>query len=229
MPASALPGRGPVLLVMDNGWASAAGWPRRIQAADAMLDRAARAGRQVALLPTAPDDNGAAPADHAADARADLRARLAALQPEALAGGPGRRGRRAQRAGGNPAVAVVYLADGLTDGDAFRRSPQALADAGPVTEMCCDAIPPRLLLPPASEADQLVARVAQTPQPVPSASAACWRRPATAARWPRRSSTFRRVPTAGSAAIMLPPELRNRLTRLVLASAPSAGVGRVAR
>ena len=58
---SMLAGSGPVLLVVDNGWASAGDWLRRMQAADTVLDRAERAGRQVALLATAPDGAGAAP------------------------------------------------------------------------------------------------------------------------------------------------------------------------
>ena len=61
MPVRALPGCGPVLLVIDNGWASAGEWPRRVQAANSVLDRAERAGRQAALLTTAPDGTGATP------------------------------------------------------------------------------------------------------------------------------------------------------------------------
>ncbi|MDE2581414.1 MAG: BatA domain-containing protein, partial [Rhodospirillales bacterium] len=51
-PGTALPGHGPVLLVIDNGWAAAADWPARERAAAAVLDRAARAGRGVAVLAT---------------------------------------------------------------------------------------------------------------------------------------------------------------------------------
>ena len=47
-----------------------------------MLDRAERAGRQAALLATAPDGAGAAPQVTAPMPVADLRARLAALHPE---------------------------------------------------------------------------------------------------------------------------------------------------
>ena len=79
---STLAGSGPVLLVVDNGWASAGDWPRRMQAANTVLDRAERAGRQVALLATAPDGAGAAPQVTAPLPVADLRARLAALHPE---------------------------------------------------------------------------------------------------------------------------------------------------
>src|SRR3954453_11247518 len=58
---SILPGSGPVLLAVDNGWAAASDWPPRMQAANTMLDRAERAGRQAALLATAPDESGSAP------------------------------------------------------------------------------------------------------------------------------------------------------------------------
>src|ERR1700758_3228340 len=80
---SALPGLGPVLLVMDNGWAAAGDWPRRMQAANTVLDRAERAGRQVALLATAADETGALPQATAPLPVADLRAKVAALHPEA--------------------------------------------------------------------------------------------------------------------------------------------------
>ena len=53
---SHLPGAGPVLLVVDNGWAAASDWPRRMQMANGVLDSAARAGRQAALLATVAAD-----------------------------------------------------------------------------------------------------------------------------------------------------------------------------
>ena len=65
-----------------------------MQAANTMLDRAARAGREAALLATAPDETGAAPRLTPAMPVADLRARLAALHPRALAARPRRRGDR---------------------------------------------------------------------------------------------------------------------------------------
>ncbi len=42
--AGALPGAGPLILVMDDGWAAAPDWPVRIADATAALDRAERAG-----------------------------------------------------------------------------------------------------------------------------------------------------------------------------------------
>ena len=49
-------GTGPLLLVVDNGWASASHWPERREAIDAAIDRAMRDGRTVVLAPTAPGD-----------------------------------------------------------------------------------------------------------------------------------------------------------------------------
>ncbi|MBN8891604.1 MAG: BatA domain-containing protein, partial [Rhodospirillales bacterium] len=79
---ASLPGSGPVLLVVDDGWAAAPDWPRRMQAAGGVLDRAERAGRPVALLATAPDETGAPPAATPAMPAAELRPRLAALEVE---------------------------------------------------------------------------------------------------------------------------------------------------
>ena len=217
---STLPGRGPVLLVVDNGWASAGDWPRRMQAANTVLDRAERAGRQVALLPTAPDESGTSPHTVAPLPAADVRPRLAALHPEPWP--PDRTAvAAALRDWHEAATAVVYLGDGLTHGEDFSAFAGALADAGSVTELRSAAPPARLLLPPRAEADQLVAQVEQAPQPLADA--------ATVLAQSGDGRTLARVtidlPAGarnGSAGIVLPPELRNRLNRLVLEGPPTA-------
>ncbi len=78
----ALPGAGPLLVVIDDGWAAAADWPGRVAAADAMLARAAREHRPAALLATADANDARPPAISAVMPVADLRARLAALRPK---------------------------------------------------------------------------------------------------------------------------------------------------
>ena len=51
---------GPVLIVIDNGWAAAERWDVRRDIAVSIADRAARADRQIVILPTAaPSDGGA--------------------------------------------------------------------------------------------------------------------------------------------------------------------------
>jgi hypothetical protein len=215
-----LAGTGPVILVVDNGWASAGDWPRRMQAANTVLERAERAGRQVALLATAPDGANAKPQSTPPLPVADLRARLAALHPEPW---PPDRAAAAQvlaaqhRAG----AAVVYLGDGLTHGGSFAQFAQALTDAGPVTELRGETAPVRLLMPPRNEADDLVARVAQVPQAL-DGKAVVLAQAGDGRTLARATVDLAAGANEGSAAMVLPPELRNRLTRLVLEGPPSA-------
>lgn len=215
-----LPGNGPVLLVMDDGWSAATDWPRRVQAAGTALARAERAGRQAALLPTAQNENGATPTPSPVMPAAELRAHLAALRPK-----PWRPDReasaRALRAWKEPGTAVVYIGDGLKHGADFDTFAAALAAAGPVTELCCAITPPRILLPPRSEADRLVARIRQTPQPAPT-EAAVLAEAGDDRALARATISLPAGSTDGEAAITLPPELRNRLTALKLEGPPSA-------
>ena len=214
-------GRGPVLLVVDNGWASASDWPRRMQAANTMLDRAARAGREAALLATAADETGAPPRITAVMPVSDLRARLSALQPQPW---PVDRASSAAALDGwrHPGAAVVYIADGLTDGDAFARFSAALGKIGAVSEVCCDTTPARLLLAPQSLADRLVARVAQVPQPLGS-QVAVLAQTGDGRTLARTTVALPAGASSGASAIALPTEFRNRLARLVLEGPPSAG------
>ena len=217
---STLPGSGPLLLVIDNGWASAGDWPRRMQAANTVLDRAERAGRQVALLTTAPDETGASLQATAPMPVADLRSRLAALHPEPWS--PDRPAALAPlRAWHHPDTAIVYLGDGLTHGDDFASFAAALSAAGSVTELRSPAAPARLLLPPGNEADRLIARVRQVPQPLPG-QAVVLAQSGDGRTLARASIDLPPGADQGSAAITLPPELRNRLSRLVLQGPPAA-------
>jgi hypothetical protein len=49
---------GPLLLVVDDGWAAAPRWAQRMQAMKDLLDRAERESRSVMLLTTAPRADG---------------------------------------------------------------------------------------------------------------------------------------------------------------------------
>ncbi len=217
---TALPGSGPVLLVVDDGWAAVADWPRRLQAATAALDRAERADRPAALLATAPNDSGAAPAPTAVMPAAELRARLGALRPkpwavDRAAAAAALRGW--QRTG----TAIVYVGDGLDEGETFTGFAAALSGAGAVTELCCDTPPIRALLPPRAEPDRLVARIAQVPQPI-ATQAAVLAQSGDGRSLARGTATLEPGAELAEAVIALPTELRNRLSRLVLEGPPSA-------
>jgi hypothetical protein len=217
---STLAGTGPVLLVVDNDWAAAGDWPRRMQAANTVLDRAERAGRQVALLATAPDGAGAAAQVTAPLPVADLRSRVAALHPEPWP--PDRvAAAKALLAWHRPDATVVYLGDGLTHGGNFTQFAEALGETGTVTELRSAATPARLLLPPQNEADRLVAKVAEAPQPL-AGRAVVLAQSGDGRTLARATLDLPAGASEGSAAMVLPPELRNRLGRLVLEGPPSA-------
>jgi hypothetical protein len=219
-----LPGNGPVLLVIDDGWASAADWARRMAAADSALDRAERAGRPAALLATAAMDSGAAPAATQPMPVAELRPRLAALRPKpwgidrAAAAAALRDWASAGRAGGS----AVYIADGLTDGPGFPAFAAALAAVGPVLEMRDPVASARLLLPPGNEADQLTVRVAQVPRPT-GALTAVLAQSGDGRTLARQPIAIPPGASVGEAALKLPLELRNRVAGLVLEGQSSAG------
>ena len=216
-----LEGAGPVLLVVDDGYASAADWPLRAQAAQGVLDRAQRAERKVALLFTAPSEAGAKPAITAVMPVADARTRLTALRPKPWP--PDRAAAAvALTAWKQDGASVVFISDEVAHSPAAPLFATALAAAGAVTRICCDspAPPGRVLLPPRAEAEGLVVRLAQVPQAVATA-------PAVLARSGDGRTLGRVVvpiaanTASGEASITLPPELRNRLDRLVLEGAPS--------
>jgi hypothetical protein len=70
---SSIASGGPLVLFVDNGWATAPDWERRVQTADALIDDADSAGAPVAIAFTADSTNDAVPGT-AAVAREKLRA-----------------------------------------------------------------------------------------------------------------------------------------------------------
>ncbi|MCP5113504.1 MAG: hypothetical protein GY953_21935, partial [bacterium] len=48
-----LPGTGPLVLIVDNGWTAATDWELRKSLLESLIDRAERNGRAVILVPTA--------------------------------------------------------------------------------------------------------------------------------------------------------------------------------
>ncbi|MET0667509.1 MAG: DUF4159 domain-containing protein [Methyloceanibacter sp.] len=106
-------GEGPLLLVVDNGWASAAHWAERREAIEAAIDRAGRGGRTIVLAPTAPGQPVSDPIS--AD---EARERIAGLTPEPYA--PDRKALAAtleRDHGAKTGYSVVFLSDGLDYGE----------------------------------------------------------------------------------------------------------------
>lgn len=204
---------GDLLLVIDDGWSTAGNWAGRIAEAERGLARAERAGARVMLLTTAPGVDGAAPVATPAMPVSELRPRLAALRPKPWPARP----TPAVVAGLHPG-SVLYVASGIDTLPAFQT---ALAALGPVEELR-DPVSPLLLLPPRGEADRLVLRLAAMPgdQPREVAVLAQSGDGGTLARVVMRVAPGE---DHAEAALRLPPELRNRLTRLVIEGQSGAG------
>ena len=110
-PQKLLSGNSAVVVVVDNGWASATGWQQRQSALESILNEADRQGRAVAVLPTA-DRTGAwdgisfRPAEQ-------WRAEVGALTPK-----PWKTNRQAVfevLAGVETQLETIWLADGLAE------------------------------------------------------------------------------------------------------------------
>jgi len=152
----AFKGAGPVLLVIDDGWAAAPDWAKRQEVAGEILDAAEREQRPVAVLTTAPPESGDAIAppqparagearklvqalspkpwpDDRAGAAAALEAALAAKEGDAL----------------RKPSAIIWLCDGLEDHKgAAAALARDLAKLGGVRVLSGDPGLPHLVLPP---------------------------------------------------------------------------------
>ncbi|HTP37424.1 MAG TPA: DUF4159 domain-containing protein [Methyloceanibacter sp.] len=106
-------GTGPLVLIIDNGWASAAHWPERREAIEAAIDRAGRDGRTILLAPTAPGQPVSDPLtpDEARERLAGLTSQPYAPDRAALAATLDR------DLAGKTDYSVLWLSDGLDYGE----------------------------------------------------------------------------------------------------------------
>ncbi|MDD3446226.1 MAG: BatA domain-containing protein, partial [Zavarzinia sp.] len=224
-PIQAGGGSGPLLIVVDDGWAAASRWPDRMQALAERVAVAEAAGRPIRLLTTAPDGNDL-PAPPALLDHAQLRGALSGLLPK-----PWAVDRRAAIADLDalPADAVaetLWLADGVEDGAAADFAGR-LARFGPVT---------RLDLPPGNAPFALglpmiengglsidVARpVADGPRHLTLLA-----RNETGQILGRRAIDIGAEEPGQTVLIDLPAELRNKVTRVDIADEASAAAIRL--
>ena len=214
-------GSGPLLLVIDNGWASAAHWAERREAVEAAIDRAARDGRTIVLAPTAPGQPVSDPlsADQA-------RERVGGLTPEPY--GPDRLALAAtleKALGGATDYSVLWLSDGLDYGEApaFASALAKLAGAtGSFAVLRPDNDGAPLALGQATgEGGELAARVLSGAEGPRSGVV----RALTGRGEPLGEATYTIGETArtATATFDLPLEIRNQVARIEIAGERSAG------
>ncbi|MFQ5953954.1 MAG: DUF4159 domain-containing protein [Kiloniellales bacterium] len=232
-PRDHLPGTGPVLLVVDDGWAAARDWPARQRTLLERLEGAERDRRPVALITTAPGADGEPVAPSGLGPAAQARPLAQALTPK-----PWPTDRRATLAAVDAleldsAAHVVWLSDGLDDqasgeaGGAFMVLAERLQRLGSL-EVVVDRPErlPVLLRPPARQGGNLaVTALRPTGARATAGQASVWVRAiAVDGRMlGREQMVFAAGEAAATARLPLPPELGNDLARLAIEGQGTAG------
>ncbi|MBN8292785.1 DUF4159 domain-containing protein [Rhodobacter sp. NTK016B] len=220
-PTRALPGQGPLVVVMDASWASARDWPRRIERAAQALEEAQRAGRTVAVVTLTDPPVGALEfraAEH-------WRERLPGLAPRPWTPGAALPDWVADLPEGTE---TLWFSDGLArDGRAALLA--ALTETGPVQVFQPDT--PVIALAPATFDAEGVHVTARRTTGAEQALTllAVGRDPAGAQRdLARAPLTFEAGALSAEASFDLPPELRNRITRFQIEGLRGAGAVSIA-
>ncbi|MDP6429598.1 MAG: DUF4159 domain-containing protein [Rhodospirillales bacterium] len=216
-----LEGTGPLVIVIDDGWASAKNWPARQNAAANILDRAERDGRAVAVVTTAPGEDKARALESLMTAD-KARQTIQALKPKPW---PVDRRAAASVLGDIETVGeahLVWLSNGLDENSAAEFA-RALSGLGKVTVL---ADPPgnlpSILLPPLSVRDGLTIRARKAP-------GSSTRRLSVRVRGEdggvlaQRALTFETGKTEARLKLPMPPEIRNRVTHIEIENGNHAG------
>ncbi len=112
-PGADLTGNGPMVLVVDDGWAAARDWPARQKAMDQVLDQAERNGRAVIVLTTAVSEQGRPPDASNAQQPATARSLVEAIKPKPWPTDRAQAQKALQKLEIAGSATAVWLSDGL--------------------------------------------------------------------------------------------------------------------
>lgn len=219
-----LKGAGPLVLVLDDGWAAAKGWSERTAAAVRLVDRAGREGRAVIVLGTAAGIEPPTPAPLSAAA---ARTRVESMRPKPWPADRSAIGEALlawAEANRFPGAPVAWLSDGLESAEGEASAfVERLGRVGSVTlaEPAPERLP-LLLRPPRTEGDAL-AIAADRAQPGDRREVSVVAYGDDGRPLAREKLVFPAGRTNGEARMALPSELRNRFTRLEIENETDAG------
>jgi hypothetical protein len=218
---SGVTGGGPLILMVDDGWASAKHWEERRQAIADALAQAEREERPVMLLPTAPRAPGEAEPPSGLLTAAEARSLAEALQPRPWPTDREAALDRLEAAELPPGSSVLWISDGLDQAGAPAVA-ERLAAHGQVTVVADEPIQmPRILLPPEPGPGSLVVRLVRT---APGAAAPVRLRISAedGSLIAEGEGRFAAGSREAEVALDLPLELRNRIARIAIENEASA-------
>lgn len=207
----------PLLLVVDDGWAAAKDWNKRLDVMGEILDGASAAGSPVTLATTTPELR---PQPLEAKTASDVKARALALSPRAM--DTDRAAMLKRLIAGlekEAALRVIWLSDGIDDGEA-KAFAQGLAGLANGTAKVEAIIPENSALPAALAAPSFEGgRITVTALRAPGGAAQTVQVSARAGNG-RSFGTADLAFAAGAAkaegVIELPVELRNEVGRIAI-------------
>ena len=221
-PQAELPGRGPLMLVIDDGWSSAPGWATRITHAERLIQRAERANRPVVLIGTAPAPLDAPAVRRGAMRPDEARTLLRAFRPKPWPTDRAATVTAIDQQQVDPGAYVVWLSDGLEDEGTPRLTERLRRFDGLQVLLPDQATTPLLLLPPAAEGRDLKVKALRPVADGPRKTAiqASDEHGRVVARI---DLDFAASATEGEGVLVAPAELRNRMARLDIETQGGAG------
>ncbi|MBI1245393.1 MAG: DUF4159 domain-containing protein [Alphaproteobacteria bacterium] len=221
-PAARLAGSGPVMLVVDDGWAAASDWRARRTAMEQFIDRAERDVRPVIVLPTAPGLSAEPPRPSKLMTAGEARTFVGALEPKPWASDRQAALATLEAVAPEHAAAILYAGDGLEDPH-LAPFVQRLQRIGPVTYLTDpEESRARLVLQPVSEAAAIAVTVAR-PATATVQDATLVARGEDGRPLAREGLRFEQGASTATARVTLPSELRNRVARIEIEGEASVG------
>ena len=222
-PQARLAATGPILLVVDDGWAAARDWPVRQSALTDLLAEAEREDRQVVLVTTAPSAGDEPPPALRPVRAADARAAVQALLPK-----PWPVNRRAALARLEAlslpdANSAIWISDGIADGGGNDELAAYLAKRGTLRYLVAQSQDAPLLL---AAGDAKAQDLSVTLRTLPASTPRLFEVRASGEDGrllAREPVTIEPGAKAAEVRLAMPSELRNRMTRIEVEGDQSAG------
>lgn len=222
-PDDPLDGEGPVMLVVDNGWASAKNWQDTVKQAGILIDRADKSGRPVIILPTAPAKDGSLVALTGPMSAEEAREKIRDMKPHSWPVD-----RQAARGvldaldiGEN--ASIIWLSNGLDAGAAGALA-EKLMNYGHLTILKHDGKNmPRLLRPPEISGDKMTFTVQRALAEEKDVMAVTASDESGYVVKKIDNVTFEKGQTEVEVEIDLPTDIKNSLARLSIEGESSAG------